>query len=254
MFALAGLFALTALLYAAVGLGGGSTYNALLVLNNVDYVLLPSIALICNTIVVTGGTRRFHAQGLIPWRTVLPLFAFSVPLAWLGGRLNINEHVFVLLLGCALFIAGLTMLLQNAIALPNKSNNTSPSKLLLPSSGAFLGLISGMVGIGGGIFLAPILHLSHWARSQVIAGVCSAFILVNSLAGLLGQLSKLQNNDQLAGLLAHWPLFVAVLLGGQIGSMLGSTRLKASLIRSMTAGLILFVAVRLLWRAFQHIT
>ncbi len=253
MIKLPALFFITALLYAAVGFGGGSTYNALLVLVDTDYLILPSIALICNLIVVTGGTWRFHNQGMIPWRKVWPLFAVSVPLAWLGGRIQISETVFVFVLGTALLLASLTMLLQNAFTqrkTNDELNTSNESGHFMPIIGGGLGLLSGLVGIGGGIFLAPILHLTNWGRAKAIAGVCSAFILVNSLAGLLGQISKLQSNHQLSGLLEYWPLFIAVLIGGQIGSALGSTWLNPKWVRLITAALILLVALRLLARSF----
>ena len=112
MIKLAGLFFVTAMLYAAVGFGGGSTYNALLVITGTDFVILPAIALICNIIVVTGGTVRFHSKGLIPWRSVWPLFVLSVPFAWFGGRMAISESTFIFVLGAALMGAALLMIYQ----------------------------------------------------------------------------------------------------------------------------------------------
>lgn len=247
MFKIAGLFFITAVLYAAVGFGGGSTYSALLVLANTDYLILPSIALMCNIIVVSGGTLRFHHKKLIPWRKVWPLFALSVPMAWIGGRINIAENVFLVLLGTALLIAGLSMLVQRKRVDPKP--DTSSGRLFVPLIGAALGLLSGLVGIGGGIFLAPLLHLMCWERSKVIAGVCSAFILVNSLAGLVGQMMKLEQAANLSNLADYWPLFVAVFIGGQIGSISASGWLNPRLVKLLTAVLILFVAVRLLIRS-----
>lgn len=258
MIKMAALFFLTAVLYAAVGFGGGSTYSALLVLVDTNYLILPSIALICNVIVVTGGTWRFHKQGYIAWQRVWPLFVISVPFAWLGGRIQISETVFVLLLGAALLIAGLMLLLQNMFSSSSAKTKVAikPQKesgRYMPFIGSGLGFLSGVVGIGGGIFLAPILHLSNWGRVKAIAGVCSAFILVNSLAGLLGQLSKLQTNHQILTLLEYWPLFIAVFIGGQIGSTLGSTWLNPKWVRIMTSLLILFVAIRLLLRSMNSL-
>lgn len=252
MLKLAGLFFVTAVLYAAVGFGGGSTYSALLVLVDTDYLILPSIALICNLIVVIGGTWRFHQRGLIPWQKVWPLFAVSVPMAWVGGRIQISETIFVLLLGMALLMAGITMLLQNKFS-NSHIEVSQESTRTMPVIGGTLGLLSGMVGVGGGIFLAPILHLSRWGRAKAIAGVCSAFILVNSLAGLLGQFSKLHTKQQLTSLIDYWPLFIAVFIGGQIGSLISSSWLNPKWVRLMTAALILFVALRLLLRSIKQI-
>ncbi|MGB7404642.1 MAG: sulfite exporter TauE/SafE family protein [Pacificimonas sp.] len=242
---LALLFGLTAGLYASVGFGGGSTYNALLVLAETDYRLLPSVALICNIIVVIGGTIRFAKGGHIPWRRVWPLFALSVPAAWLGGRINVSETVFIFILGGALLVAGLNMLFVSPPASADR-----PRRLPLwsePGLGGGLGLISGLVGIGGGIFLAPILHIARWGGAKAIAGTCSAFILANSLAGLAGQFTKLSESGRTADLAAYWPLMLAVFIGGQIGSLLATTTLPDRVIRLATAGLILFVALRLLW-------
>ena len=114
--------------------------------------------------------------------------------------------------------------------------------------GAALGFLAGIVGIGGGIFLAPVLYLMRWGTPRQIAGACSFFILVNSLSGLAGQLSKLIDSDIAGDALAYWPLALAVLLGGQIGSRLGALRMPEKLIKRLTAVLMIYVAVRLLLR------
>jgi uncharacterized membrane protein YfcA len=243
MTALALLFGLTAALYAAVGFGGGSTYNALLALWGVDYRILPAIALICNIIVVTGGSIRFARAGLVPWRRLWSILLWSAPLAWAGGRMPISEALFTGMLGLSLLAAGLLLLFQ-----PERSEDLpdSQSRVLTPILGAGVGFLSGLVGIGGGIFLAPIMHLIGWARAKRIAASASVFILVNSIAGLVGQLMKI-NDPVLEGhLMSHWPLGVAVLIGGQLGSHVGIRFLPASLVRRVTAVLILYVAVRML--------
>jgi uncharacterized membrane protein YfcA len=251
MLKMVGLFFVTAILYAAVGFGGGSTYSALLVLANTDYLILPSIALICNIIVVSGGTLRFHNKQLIPWQKIWPLFALSVPMAWLGGRIIVAETVFLLLLGAALLVAGLSMLIQQKHS--EVATASIRGRFFIPISGAALGLLSGLVGIGGGIFLAPILHLLRWQKAKVIAGVCSAFILVNSLAGLVGQMMKLEQAHYLGKLADYWPLFITVFIGGQIGSISASGWLNPRWVKFLTALLILFVAARLLIRSAGNI-
>jgi len=248
MLKLAGLFFVTAILYAAVGFGGGSTYNAFLVIAGTDFTILPAIALICNIIVVTGGTLRFHQKGLIPWKTVWPLFALSVPMAWIGGRMAISEAVFVLVLGLALIVAALLMIYHARLG--PEVTEEKPLIVTIPAIGSGIGLLSGLVGIGGGIFLAPVLHLTRWGRAKVIAGVCSAFILVNSIAGLMGQMMKLDDASRLDSVVSYWPLFLAVLIGGQIGSRAGSGKLDPQIIRLLTAILILIVGGRLLFRSF----
>lgn len=238
-------FFLTALLYAAVGFGGGSTYNALLVLGGVDYRAVPAVALVCNVLVVAVGSFLFARAGHVAWGRSWPLFALSVPLAWLGGRLVVPEVAFVGLLAAALLLAGLAMLWQ-----PESAAVDAPRRATWAEAGigGGLGFLAGVVGIGGGIFLAPVLHLTRWGGAKQVAGTCAVFILVNSLAGLVGQLGKNDGFDRGAALLAHWPLFPAVLLGGLLGSRLGSGPLRPRLVKVLTALLILYVGGRLALR------
>jgi uncharacterized membrane protein YfcA len=244
---LAAAFALTAALYAMVGFGGGSTYNALLVLADVDYRLLPSIALLCNLIVVTGGTWRYARAGHLDWRFVAPFVLLSMPMAWLGGRLPIERETFVLLLGLSLLAAGLLMLFERRDPVAAKPVRRSPGQLALAVGlGAGIGLLSGLVGIGGGIFLAPLLHTLRLATPKAIAATASVFILLNSLAGLAGQAGKLGGFDHGRAMLEWWPLFMAVLIGGQLGSWLGAGRFSEVTVKRLTAVLVLYVAVRLL--------
>lgn len=235
-------FALTALLYAAAGFGGGSTYNALLVLGGVDFRAVPVIALICNILVVTVGSCTFARAGHVHWSRIWPLFAASVPMAWLGGRLEVPEIVFVGVLAVALLASGLLMLWRPAPVDAGQPRLASWSEALI---GGALGFVAGVTGIGGGIYLAPVLHLLRWGGAKAIAGTCAVFILVNSIAGLLGQFSKTDGFDRVDALLMHWPLFPAVIFGGGLGALLGSRFLPARLVSVLTALLILYVAVRL---------
>ena len=241
-------FFLTALLYAAVGFGGGSTYNALLVLFGTDYRVLPTIALACNIIVVTGGVLRYTLAGHLSIRRLLPFIAASIPAAWLGGRLPVSEAVFVGLLGAALFLSGVRLLFQKAPLAGEDDPIQETPVLLAALVGLAIGLLSGLVGIGGGIFLAPVLYLMRWGTPRQIAAACSFFILVNSISGLFGQITKLQDAEILSMALPYWPLLIAVFVGGQIGSWLGAKGLEAKWMKRLTAILILYVAVRLLWR------
>jgi len=255
MLALAFIFLLTALLYASVGFGGGSTYTALLALSDLDYRVLPIISLLCNIIVVTGGSARFQLAGLIPWRSIWPILLVSVPAAWLGGRLPIDRDIFLMLLGLSLAGAGILLLIpQGARNRPNADdghNLTRPvlsNTVFAAASGGAIGFLSGLVGIGGGIFLAPLLLLVRWGSSRAIAATASVFILVNSVSGLMGQWGKSEPAAVWAAMDDHWPLFVAVLVGGQLGSYLASTALPEALIRKLTAILVLYVALRIFWQ------
>ncbi|MEO9469110.1 sulfite exporter TauE/SafE family protein [Parasphingorhabdus sp.] len=241
-------FLLTAGLYASVGFGGGSTYIALLALADLDYRLIPIVALLCNIIVVTGGTYRFHIRGLIEWRRIWPILVLSLPAAWLGGMVQINRELFLLLLGLSLVVAAGLILVEPMLRKVNfdQSAEREQNRWFIPVTGAGIGFLSGMVGIGGGIFLAPILLLSNWMDSRRVAATASLFILVNSLSGLAGQLSKSGWDQGSEAIISYWPLFVAVLIGGQMGSFLASKTLPEIWIKRLTALLILYVALRIL--------
>lgn len=247
MILLAVAFFATALLYASVGFGGGSTYLALLVLAGVSAQLVPVIAPLCNIVVVTGGTIHYARAGFVPWRRVVPLVAASAPLAYLGGLTPIGERAFIALLGFSLLVAGLALIVQPPIA--HAVTSRRPNAAADAAFGGGIGYLSGLVGIGGGIFLSPVQHLIRWAPARQIAATASVFILVNALAGLGGQLTKLGLSG-LTTVAAFWPLVVAVLIGGQIGTYAGLRVFSETLVRRATGALVLFVAGQLLWRTF----
>jgi uncharacterized membrane protein YfcA len=239
---LALLFLLTAILYASVGFAGGSTYNALLALAGVDHRVFPIVALVCNLIVATGGTLRFARAGLVPWRRLVPLLALSVPAAWVGGTLPVSKHLFLVLLGSSLLVAGILLLVQ-----PEREMEPRRATLVGPAVAGPIGLLSGIVGIGGGIFLAPVLHLIGWDRTRRVAATASIFILANSIAGLGGQLTKIAGDPALIEAAAgYWPLALTVFVGGQIGSRAGVQLLPPAWLRRLTALLILYVSIRIL--------
>ncbi len=241
-------FFVTAMLYASVGFAGGSTYTALLVLANTSQTIVPVVSLLCNLIVSTGGTIRFARAGLVPWTRLWPLLVVSVPAALIGGMLPVAKPVFIALLGGSLLVAGVLLLVQRAPREPEAERLRYP--IIAPVIAAPLGLLAGIVGIGGGIFLAPVLHLLRWDRTKRVAASASVFILANSLAGLAGQLTKLTANGgaALVPVLGYWPLALAVLIGGQIGGRIGVTLLAPVWVRRVTAVLILYVAGTMLWK------
>ncbi|MEO0398588.1 MAG: sulfite exporter TauE/SafE family protein [Pseudomonadota bacterium] len=241
------LFFVTAALYASVGFGGGSTYNALLALSGTDYRVLPLIALACNVVVVSGGVWRFARIGETPLRPLAPFLATSIPAAWIGGRLPIPETAFVFLLGAALLVAGVQLLLQSERSVAISTRARTPLAVSL-GAGAGIGFLAGLVGIGGGIFLAPVLYFLNFGSPRVIAAACSLFILLNSLSGAFGQLAKLSDIGLLSLATPYWPLIPTVLVGGQIGSWLSTSGLRPIWVKRLTAALILYVAVRLLVR------
>lgn len=240
------LFFVTAALYASVGFGGGSTYIALLKLAGTDIAILPLIALTCNIVVVSGNVVRYWRAKILDFKSYIPLIILSVPLAWLGGSIPISKKLFIGLLAIALLFAGL-QLLWSSFRRP-KSDETGPVRLGAVSTaliGGGVGFYSGLVGIGGGIFLAPILHFARWGSAKAIAAACSIFILVNSVSGWLGHYSKLDSTTQLEAALAYWPLIPAVFLGGFIGNYLGIFKISELWVKRLTAILILYVALRL---------
>ena len=236
-------FLVTALLYASVGFGGGSTYAAFLALSGLDYRLLPLVSLACNIVVVAGATVRFARAKVVPWKGALLLTALAAPAALVGGAIPIERELFLTLLGASLILTGVTMLIPVREDVAGEPTRFAKA---MPVVAAPMGFLAGLVGIGGGIFLAPLLHLTRWANAREIAATASVFILINSLFGLAGQLLK-QGPAAFGGAVgASLPLLVAVAIGGQIGSLLALKVLPLRWIRWLTAALVLFVGVRLL--------
>lgn len=240
---LAAAFFVTAVLYASVGFGGGSTYAALLALSGVDYRLLPIVALACNIVVVAGSTVRFARAGITPWRAALILTALAAPAAFLGGLTPIAQDTFLLLLGASLLLTGATMLLP-----VGAGECAQPSRWAgyVPIAAVPLGYLAGLVGIGGGIFLAPLLHLTRWRDERAIAATASLFILVNSMFGIAGQLLKSGTGLLGAAVYEGLILLLAVAVGGPIGSLMAVKFLPRRIIRWLTAALVVWVGARLL--------
>ncbi len=249
MFYMALAFVAVAFLYASVGFGGGSTYTALLIESGLRYELIPPISLLCNIVVVSGGVFHFARAGHLNLHFAAPLIVTSIPAAFLGGYVRIEEAGFLATLGIALLVAGVLMLLNRRWG--SETGATRPlsmaARLVL---GAVLGALAGITGIGGGIYLAPTLHLLRLADARTVAATASLFILVNSLAGLTGHLTKLGSQAEVLLNMSYLALPAAVLIGGQFGSIIGATRLPAAPIRRLTGLVILVVSLRLLWRAF----
>jgi uncharacterized membrane protein YfcA len=178
---------------------------------------------------------------------VLPLVLVSAPLAWLGGLTPIKQETFMLILALTLLIAGVLLLFQREYQDSEISQRTKVAAFDY-LAGAGTGYLAGLVGIGGGIFLAPLLHLTRWGNSRAIAATACVFILVNSLAGLGGQFMKLGTDSTASTLAVYWPLALAVFIGGQIGSRASLKLLSEQVVRRGTALLILYVAGQLLWK------
>jgi len=247
MILLAILFLVSATLYSSVGFGGGSTYLALLLIWGIPYFVFPIVALSCNIIVVSGNCFNYIRAGNLNLKLLLPYLVGSIPLAYIGGSLTIEKKLFEILLFLVLATAG-TLLLFNFKSYDDKEENYKkiPS-IISVSIGGILGFVSGVVGIGGGIFLSPILFLLRAGRPKHIVTTASLFILINSISGIIGQLSK---NIVLSEIQNYWYLLVAVLIGGQIGNFLNLKIFPTRGLALVTAFLVLFVAFRMLIRFF----
>ena len=247
MMLLAILFLVTAILYSSVGFGGGSTYLALLLIWKIPYFILPIIALTCNVIVVSGNCFNYIKAGNLNLKLLIPYFVGSIPLAYVGGSLPIEKKLFEILLFLVLLIAG-TLLLFNCKSYDDRKE--SYQKIPVPISiliGGALGFISGVVGIGGGIFLSPILFLMRADIPKNIVTAASLFILINSISGIIGQLTK---NAVLIEIQNYWYLLIAVLIGGQVGNFLNLKIFPVRILALVTAFLVLFVAIRMGIRFF----
>jgi len=234
------LIGFAALLYSSVGHGGASGYLAAMALFNLAPDVMKPTALVLNLVVATVGTIRFARAGHFAWNVFWPFAVMSVPFAFLGGALKLPISTYKILLGCVLLFAAWRLAFkQSAPATPE----TKPIPLLPALSlGATLGLLSGLTGVGGGIFLSPLLLLLGWADVRKTAGVSVAFILVNSAAGLLGHLASVENVPRE---IVWWA--PAALIGGLIGSELGSRRLAPITIRRLLAVVLVVAGGKMLW-------
>ena len=233
-----------AFVYASVGFGGGSSYLAILALYALPFKEIRLIALICNVIVVTGGTIIFIRNKQVDFRKILPLVLISVPMASLGAIMKISEGTFFVILGCSLIVAAILLWVQTRNAKANiLSLNAEPNMVKDGALGGGIGFLSGMVGIGGGIFLAPLLNLLKWDAPRKIAATASVFILVNSLAGIAGQLTQLPDGINYRQILL---LCIAVFAGGQLGSRMGAVKMNPLWIRRLTAVLVFAAGVNVL--------
>ncbi|MBV6441422.1 MAG: hypothetical protein EPGJADBJ_03107 [Saprospiraceae bacterium] len=243
------LFFIIAAVYASAGFGGGSSYLAAMAVFGLGMNAMRPAALLCNIAVVAGGTWIYWNKGLLNLRKILPLCAASIPLSFLGGLTPLKEKTFFLLLGACLTVSALLMMFQKSIGDGQRPYAVANDGHLSPATSATLGggigYLSGVVGIGGGIFLSPVLHLMRWDAPKNIAATASFFILVNSIFGLAGQFWSGRFQLDLAFIL---PLLAAVVLGGQIGSHLSVFQFRQTQVRWITAVLVLYAGVNILWK------
>ena len=241
-------FLVTALFYSSVGFGGGSTYLALLLLWGIPYTIFPLIALACNIIVVSGNSFNYIRAGNFNLKLLLPYLFGSIPFAFIGGSIQIEKELFEIILFLVLIIAGILLLINF-----KSYGNNSSSYVNLPIYfsfliGIILGFVSGIIGIGGGIFLGPILYLFRAANPKHITTTVSLFILINSIFGIIGQLTKNQN---LVEVKEYFYLLLAVFIGGQIGNFLNLKLFSTKTLALITSILVIFVAIRMGFSIFN---
>lgn len=231
------LIGLAALLYSSVGHGGASGYLAVMALLGVAAVAMRPAALVLNIVVATIGTTQFARAGYFRWRLFAPFAVASIPAAYLGGRIVLPGAAYRILVGVVLIVSALRLVVTLRAA--DQSGKQPPLPVCLVV-GALLGFLAGLSGVGGGIFLSPLLLLAGWADLRTTAATSAAFILVNSIAGLVGQWPSL---DALPSEIVWWA--PAVVAGGVIGSRLGSQRLAVPALRVLLAAVLLVAGLKL---------
>lgn len=224
-----------AFVYASVGFGGGSSYLAVLSFYAFPFQEMRVIALLCNIIVVLDGSIIYLRNRQVDMKKILPLVLVSIPTAYLGATVRISQQTFFIVLGISLLAAAILLWMKT----PQKEQEAAPSQPLKDSAiGGAIGFLSGMVGIGGGIFLSPVLHLMRWDTARKIAATASVFILFNSIAGIAGQLTNMNTTIDMSRV---WILGAAVFTGGMLGSNMGAVKFDQQTIRRVTA-ILVFVA------------
>ncbi len=241
------LFFVTALIYSSVGLGGGSTYLALLLLWGAPYQIFPIVALACNIIVVSGNSFNYIKTGKLNLKLLIPYLLGSIPFAFIGGSIQIEKELFEIILFFVLAIAGVLLLINFKSYGDNSSSYKTLPIYISALIGVVLGFASGIVGIGGGIFLSPILYLFRAANPRHITTTVSLFILINSIFGIIGQLTKNQNLFEVREYLY---LLLAVFIGGQIGNFLNLKLFSTKILALITSLLVIFVTVRMGFNIF----
>jgi len=209
---------------------------------DIPYYIFPILALICNIIVVSGNSLNYVRSGNLNLKLLTPYLIGSIPFAFFGASISITKELFEILLFVILIIAGIFLLIESKSFNDDQIKINSIPKIISLLIGSIIGFISGIIGIGGGIFLSPILFLMKAGYPKQIATTASLFILINSIFGVAGQLTKDVVFDEF---LNFWPLFITVLIGGQIGNFLNIKFLSGKTLAIITSLLVMFVAIRM---------
>jgi hypothetical protein len=233
------LIFLAAVLYSSVGHAGASGYLAAMALVGISADVMKPTALVLNIIVATIATARFYQAGCFSWPLLWPFAIGSIPMSFVGGAIHLPSYIYKPAVGAVLLFAAVRLAMTAL-----RANSVQPNPAPLPAavgSGAGIGLLSGLTGTGGGIFLSPLLLFTGWADTRATAGVSAAFVLVNSIAGLAGNLASVQFLPPQIG---YWALAAAA--GGLIGAELGSRRLATATLRYLLAVVLVVAACKLM--------
>ncbi len=223
---------IVAMLYASVGHGGASGYLAVMALFSLHPEALKPTALLLNIVVAGVGTYLYCSAGQFSWRVFWPFVITSIPMSFLGGTFSLSPELYRPLLGMVLMFAAWRLFARRK---HDDYETKAPNIQLSMLVGGVLGFASGLIGVGGGIFLSPLMILLRWAEVREVSGVAALFILVNSVSGLLGHMSSLHHVPEYAPLLAG-----VALLGGSIGALCGSRHLPvATILKTMSLMLVM---------------
>lgn len=239
---IAALIFVVALMYSTVGHAGASGYLAAMALFGVAPAVMKPTALVLNILVAVIGTIRFYRAGFFSWRLFWPFAITSIPASFIGGGLSLPVPIYKSIVGAVLLYSAIRLLFSASHA-DEKENRPAPIAIAL-LIGAVIGLLSGLTGVGGGIFLSPIILLMRWAKAKETSGVAVTFILVNSIAGLLGHPSSVA---LVPGAIAVWA--PAAIVGGWIGTELGTRVLPVAGVRRWLSVVLVLAGAKLLWEA-----
>lgn len=228
---------IVAVLYSSVGHGGASGYLAVMALLAVAPEITRPTALVLNLFVASIGAFQFARAGHFSWKLFLPFAVTSIPFAFIGGMISLPTNIYKIVLGVVLLLAALRL----AWKLTSSDEIKQPNVVVCLVIGAIIGLLSGLVGVGGGIFLTPILLLAKWSETKTAAGISALFIFVNSAAGLAGNYAQVGVLPQQA-----WFWVVAAIVGGIVGSTLGAKKFDSITLRRVLAAVLLFAGVKLI--------
>jgi uncharacterized membrane protein YfcA len=243
---LACLIVLAATLYSSVGHAGASGYLAAMALVGVSPATMKPTALMLNIMVASIATLQFYRAGCFSWRLLWPFAIASIPAAFVGGAIALPEYIYKPIVGCVLLFAAARMFMTAA-----RQDKSAPHPLPFPHppplwaallAGALIGLLSGLTGTGGGIFLSPLLILAHWAKTRETSGVSAAFILVNSISGILGAASTSHHLHA-----QWWILAAAAVTGGLVGSTLGARTISTHWLRRLLAVVLIVAGLKMLF-------